>query len=218
MKRTTQRLGMSGYVAILRLFVDAPTTVAGVVASGVGATAAKRITKALHTMRLIHIAHWIVLPHMPVHPAFSFGNRPDAPLEVVRPNGRPASPRPKATAGLPCDLVAFRSLIAALQTPASVTEACERTGMCWTPVDRALRALHAHRLIRVAAWRIKPQGGPYVPLYQFAIDQDDAPKPPATKQARNARYRQRVRAQAELTGHLRQLAASASVFAWRPNA
>lgn len=218
MRARHQQLGMHGYVPYLRMFVDRPTTVADLVASGLGVTASNRITKALHAMRMVHIAEWVVVPNCPLRAAFRFGNFPDAQIEVRRPTGRAPVRREPDPCRLPIWLIGLRSAIAALQTPGTAIEIAERAAMSRGAARAVLRALLEARLIYVASWRIQSIGGSHTALYKFGVDMKDAAKPDSSQRAREACQRQRKRERAAMALHLQQLAANASVFAWRPAA
>lgn len=190
----TARIGMPGYAAVLAEFSVPRTTRQAQDASGIGHTSAERIVSSLYVLGLIHVAGWSMAPGCPTLPMFAAGSGKDADIPATRPNGRPVDGVRMMTRSRPtAHLIAFKSLIDAISSPASRVEVCQATGLHGITVRNTLNALVKHRLAHVAMWQWRDHGGPPLQQYQMGAGKN-APRPaPMTKRQVQLRYLERKR-------------------------
>lgn len=212
-KRTTARIGMVGYVDVLRALINRPSTRHAMSdALGIVRSNMTPILGALHHYRVIHIAGWTKMQARGAAvPVYAFGDEPDAPASG------PTNYRPTALSTcLRPELIAFVGLLRLLTDPHSISELSAATGMTMVTVRKVLDRMHELRLAHIACWvpRLARMPGPPTPNYQFGIDKRDATRPrPMSVATKNLRYRtaqRRIRQQHAIT--LALAAANASVF------
>lgn len=203
-KRPTRRLGLPGYVALLALLRDTPSTTLQIhLHGGIGRTAVARIITTLRQVRRVRISGWVMAPHTPTMPVWTLGDGPDVPLPLYRPNGKPVD---GARCGLQgsssSEVLALHHLLRMLECghPSSAPELCDATGMHRDTVGKALTALVQHGFARIAEWDQRGTGGKPLPLFEAGAGQS-ARRPKATPRhllCRSYRARARVFAATKL--------------------
>lgn len=216
MSRIRQRIGLRGYVEILRAIVDGPATVIQIREKlDLGRTNPRIIVGALHYYRIVRIAAWEWPgPHCALVPAFGYGSEPDAPMPV-RADGQPGRTlwKPLDPCRLRSELIGFVNLLRQLEVPIQRTELQAATGMTRLTIQRVLRRMHTLRLVYIPFWDPRAIGGPPVPNFQFGIDMRSANRPvPQTKNAANRKYRDAQKQLAHQRAITNALAANASTF------
>lgn len=173
----TRRIGKVGYARILRALLDRPMTETQLREKcGIGHTAAHRIVRAMHRLKLVHIGSWACTEGTRYVPAFSFGEGPDAEPPRVRPNGRPTGPlRFSPCKVAPCELIAFAEILRQLQDPSTAQEVAQATGAHEQHTRELLEEMRALRLVRISCWSWRNRGGSPIPNYELAPDTPDAP-------------------------------------------
>lgn len=186
------------HAPLVRALIEKPDTTAGLVERlAIGRTAAYRIVNALHSrLRLIHICEWRLKPRAWPVPVFAFGAGLDVPPPEMALYGRRSRYTARErTAPAPVSLIVFASLVRALSEPRAVDELVEITGANICTIRRAVRVLHAERLIRIARYEA-PGGratGGLTRLWQWAPGQRDANRPRRKpKREINRRHRERM--------------------------
>lgn len=188
-KAGTVRIGMAGYVAFLAALRDTPCTLSEAPAvAGVGHTCAWHFISGMYALRLIRISGYRMSPGKCTAPVFSPGSDPDAPPPAFRPSGRPIDGirMPKKVQPRP-ELLAFKSLLSALELPSSRTELAASTGLHWVTIKSAVNALVEHGFAHIAMWHWRDHGGP--PLEQFQIGRGVNARRPDRMKRREIRRR-----------------------------
>lgn len=192
-KGKTRRIGLCGYAHILRAVIDhADTRARLLVRCKLGRSAGLRIFNTLHRLRIFHIFAWETMPRGRWLPVYAFGARADAPLPARRPNGDIGETGPQELSPfLSPQVIGFVTLLRALEQPASVVEMALATGIAECTLRRVITCMRGLGLVRVGEWRSSWAGsGSPTALYEFAIDQRDAPRPRRkSRKAINLRYR-----------------------------
>ena len=191
-KGKTRRIGKCGYAGILRAIVDHPDTRARLlVRCNLGRSAGLRIFNTFHRLGVVHVCAWETMPRGRWLPVFAFGAQADAPVPARRPNGDIGESGPQELSPfLSPQVIAFVTLLRGLEQPASVVELALATGIAECTLRRVIACMRALGLVRVGEWRSSWAGsGSPTALYEFAIDQRDAPRPRRKSRAAiNARY------------------------------
>jgi hypothetical protein len=188
----TARIGMGGYARILRSIIDRPATKISIVRRGLcGRTAAGRIVSAFHVLGLVHVCTWRSRADVAYQPVYAIGAKPDAPAPTHRSNGRPVKAPPHAAkpGRAPAELLAFHTLIEALQAPCTVNDIAAEAGVERITAKRLVTALHEARLVHVCDWRRSIKGGRPAAVYVWAQDANDVPCPPSSRTDINRRWR-----------------------------
>lgn len=195
----TARLGMGGYARVLAALRDKPMTyMEGQAATGIRHNSMHRIFNSMYALGMVHIADWMIEPDRPTAPRFGMGHADDAPPPVKRPNGKRVTKAKMPPAVVPApELVAMKSLLQAVQEPATALEVIAATGVSPVTVRNALAEMHRLRLVHIALWtpRAGNNSGAPVPNYQIGRAAD-APRPkPLAQKARQRNYESRQAAQ-----------------------
>ena len=125
------RIGMAGYALILAVLRDHPCTCLQLQErTGFGKTAINRLLPGFYMLRMIHIQGWAMETNRATQPIYRAGHAPDAPLPLLRPNGKPVSGFRAPTATSPgSELIAFKSIMDALEEPVTCNEIAEESGV-----------------------------------------------------------------------------------------
>lgn len=205
---TRTKLGLVGYAHLAAMLVQEPcTAIALAQKAHMGHVAAYRFLISLHTLRRVHVRSWEQRPRVRPVPVFAFGPGQDAPPPIKAPNGRPVEAASVPRARVCASLIAFESLLKAIEQPASLVDAVESTGLHCTQLQRALRTLVHLGLAHVALWVDRPQGGRALPQYQLG-DGPNAPEPTGRKKEirpLNAQRQRSRRTYAQLDQTMRAL-------------
>lgn len=193
MKANTVRIGFAGYARFLAKLRDTPCTLKEAPAvAGVGHNCAWRFISGMYALGLIHISDWRMEPNAPTTPVFTAGPGCDAPRPTHRPNGKrlggvraPSLKKPAS------ELLAFKSLLTALEHPASRRDLAAETGINQITVREALNALVSQKLARIALWEWREHGGPPIPQYVIGPGINAKRPTPMSKATAGKLYRQR---------------------------
>lgn len=186
----TRRIGKVGYARILRALLDRPMTETQLRENcGIGHTAAHRIIRAMHHLKLVHIWSWDCTEGTRFVPVFAFGDRPDTPTPSRRPNGRLAGAARFASAKVaPPELLAFADIVRALREPCSAKEVAEAAGVHEHHTRGLIDQMRSLRLVHIASWAWRDRGGPPIALYAIGPNRRDAPRPRPDPDAAQAKF------------------------------
>ena len=193
MKANTVRIGLAGYANFLAALRDAPSALSEVPAvAGIGHNCAWRLVNGMYSLGLIRICGYRMRPCQRTLAVFSIGGEPDVVPPSLRPNGRPVSAvwSPSKSCAGP-ELLAFKHLLVAMESPASRLELAAKTGMHAITVRSALAALVKQKLAHVAMWQWRDCGGPPIPQYLIGPGVNAKRPKPMKKSDIQDRYMQR---------------------------
>ena len=185
----TARIGLPGYVRILAALRDKPMShVEAQDGLKLRHNTAHRLLNGMYALGLLRIAGWLVEPDRPTAPRFGLGPGADEPAPLLRPDGRPVTRAKMPLKVRPgSELVAFKSLLQGLESPATALELADATGLSIVTVRRTLAAMTEHRLAHIALWTPRPgcAGGPPQPNYQAGAGNNARRPIPLTNAERN---------------------------------
>lgn len=208
----TGRICIQGYARILRGLSKEPATNAElVVLHRVTGAVIRAITRRLYDLGLIHVYKWgRSSKHGPAARVYGFGGLPDAPLpegESAQWSSRPAKPK--------AELIAFGSLMKALERKRSLDELVDLTGMTAQTLRRNLAYMRSIGLIFIAGWQRRGTrcGGAPIAFYKVGIGKSDATRPrPITAVEKYRRHNDIRRARGAHMRFIRAICSNASVF------
>lgn len=163
------RLGMEGYVEIAARLRQ-PCTIKDLQNEGLVANSnSYRLVPSMWAMGLVHISGWDLTPGRRTMPLWKWGQGDDAPVPERRGiNGiRPVYVKPpKKPERASPEIIAFASLLSAIEVRVTRAQIEALTGLNWQTVARALRALMRHKMAhRPGFMPPKSQGGQPAALY-----------------------------------------------------
>lgn len=178
------KLGMEGYAFLCAMLRQQPCTAPELrECANLGHVAAYRFLMTMYALKRVHISDWRLCERMPVLPVFALGAGADVPPPAARPNGRRVlvvnMPRTRLCAGV----LAFVTLLRAIEVPSSRLEIVAATGLNHTTVQNALDALVGLNLAHIAMWLDRPQGGAPMPQFQGGAGRNAA-RPPRNLEGR----------------------------------
>lgn len=148
-RKRGQRIGWAGYADILRTLQLRPSTTAEVGALvGIEPINAQVVLRRMRHARLIHVQAWQPTPGSNARAVsvWAAGHAPDAPY----PNGKPQ--QAKASNNISSQLIAFASIVRALEMAITVADLAKATGVNACHLYRLLRHMRRIGLARVADW------------------------------------------------------------------
>ena len=199
------RLGMVGYVSILRAIQRRPATTAQVCDAEIGSlNTARFLLRKMHAVKLIHVGAWQAREARckGYTAVWHFGAGQDVPY----PSGEVPKPSKRAN-NISSSMVAFAELMRALAEPTTKAELAERTGLS----DETIRVVLEHasdiKMVRVAGWQ--PTEGDGYPAALWQLGYGPSPARPApiprieihrAESAKRRRARDAVRLQQAVLG------------------
>lgn len=173
------------------------------------------IMARLHTLGMVHIAGWISSKKGPSSACWRMGNQKDVPSPVCS-NGNtlpPREKRPLRPRVVGVETLHFSRLIRTLSEPISAEDIRVITGRAPSTIYHSLRTLRAVGLAHICEWDRPRHAGDFTPLWQFALDKADKPRPRAyTAQELHRRHRTARKQRDQTLAVLRALSANSSVF------
>lgn len=174
-----------GYATILRGIYDRPSTKRDVaIDHGLNRQSAEKLVRGMQALGLIHRSGWAGTEGLDAA-VFSAGRGVDVPRPPNRTNGLPSRHRTDtvAPARPPAELIAFASILRALDEPISCQEVARRAGTNDSSTRELLRHMHELRMVYLADWDRRLHGGAPAALFMFGFDKPDAPRPKPEKTA-----------------------------------
>jgi hypothetical protein len=189
-----------GYAMILRGIYDQPSTKRDVaVDNGLNRQSAEKLVRGMHALGLIHRSGWATTAGLDAA-VFSAGPGPDASPPLNR-DGTPSRHRTH-TVGMArpaAELIAFASILRALDEPTSAQGVAEKAGTNPGSTRDLLNLMHDLRMVYVADWDRRLHGGAPAALFMLGFDKPDAPRPkPVPVREIWKRYDQGRRAKARM--------------------
>lgn len=167
------RLLGPGYAEALRVFANGPATWHAVMQRcGTSRSTTQSVCHGFRRQRLTHIASWMKPPGKGQMwtPVYALGEGVNAPHPLGKPH-------PKAPTKY--ELLAFCELIHALHLDSWHCKGVSaHLGQCERTVRKALKALHALRLIHIDDYAHRSISGLGAPLFTWGPDLPDMKKPP----------------------------------------
>lgn len=196
--KTRNRLGMAGYVQIL---AELPGTTEEIQArTGMCMQTLRVLLREFRVLRLIHCSELRAgLPRSSPIPVWALG---DAPPRFAL---RPFATVPRA------QVIAFASIVRALEHPCTLNELAQETGVGVVAVGRVVKALRARKLSHVATWELRHG----TPVQRHVMGRGpDARRPrPQSRQQINAKHNARRSARMQMLEMLRRTAGPVSAMA-----
>ena len=171
-------LGYAGYASILACTREPVTARELAERLAVGRLEMRRILKAFHAMRLVHVHGWMK-PHkngIDV-PVYQIGDKPDMPARVTA-NGKPM-PHADFVPKLRPKMLSFGALLHALREPRTLDDLERESHITRSTLAPLLRHMKRPglRLVHIHGWAPRADGyGPPSRLF-MAGGNNDAPRP-----------------------------------------
>jgi len=168
--------------------------------------ATKALMAQMHLRELVHIGGWAKDSHGRHMPVWFAGRVEDAP-KPARQTGKPAKPRPKAKIQNRPNLMAFESVVRAMESqPHTRKMLAQESGLHHTVINRLVRYMHDKGLIRVADWDRDLARVP-VEMFVMADGEKDKPRPrPQSLVELNRKKHTALKARREMLSFIRALA------------
>jgi len=168
--------------------------------------ATKALMAQMHLRELVHVGSW-EKDHLGRHfPVWHAGRGEDA-TKPARVTGKPAKPRPKAKIQNRPNLMAFESVVRAMEAqPHTRKMLAQESGLHSTVINRLVTYMHGKGLIRVADWDRDLARVP-VEMFIMADGQKDKPRPrPQSLAELNRKKHNALKARREMLSVIRALA------------
>lgn len=188
-RASRSKLGLAGYAHLAAMMRDEPCTVVALQARAhLGHMAAYRFVMSLHQLQRAHIVGWEERPRVPLLPLFRFGPGVDVPPPQQRGNGRDVQRVNLPKLRLCAAIIAFETLLRAIEVPSSRVEIVSATGLNKDTVQAGLDALVDLGLAHVPLWIWRDHGGAAIAQYQLGAGRN-VPPPKVSKSERQRRWR-----------------------------
>lgn len=165
------RFGWAGYASVLRGLQQMPATADEVGdRHGLHPNTSRGVMRALHAMKLIHVASWRVIARGLRTPVYGFGTRQDVPHPTGKPRKSDRSKNLSQTA------ISLASVMRALVRPVTIARLVEVSGCDDSWIGKFLQHCKQIGLVRIGAWRIGEKGGWPAALWVLG-EGSDMPRP-----------------------------------------
>lgn len=196
-KKTGAYMGFAGLACVLAMTKN-PTSPHDVVKTiGIGLKRASGILRQFWLLGLVHRVGWVKPKHGFPTPVYKIGDGEDVPAMIGR-DGRPhayADMRPKV---MEPRVVAFASVLQAMELPVTVAELGRQSGLSESRLRELLRLMNAPDigLAYVAGYEPRDDGmGAHAALWCYGINKRNAPRPAPGPRIRHKRKTDLVRHQ-----------------------
>lgn len=194
-KKPGAYMGFAGLACVLAMTKNptAPPDVTKTI--GISIKRAAGILRQFWLLGLVHRCGWIKPKHGFPTPIYKIGTGEDVPA-MIGAEGRPhayADMRPKC---MEPRIVAFASVIQAMELPVSVAELCHQAGISDSRLRELLRHMNQRDigLAYIAGYQPREDNaGPPMALWCYGINKRNAPRPVAGPRRRNKRKTDLVR-------------------------
>jgi hypothetical protein len=179
-RKKQHRLGMAGYARICAALRDKPRSLYELTRDGVVArVSAYRVVCQLFACGWLHVVEMRAsAPRHAKQPVFAFGRGESIPGRV--PKGQGSS-----------EVIAFASLLTALEDTGSIDEIEQETGINKCTVRKLVKQMAALGLAHICRWNVRAGGGPAIRVFSIGrAKQAKRPKPKG-RQAINRDYWER---------------------------
>lgn len=189
-----------GYLTYIRVLAALPGNAAHIAAAvGVESDQAAEFLRAMRRLGLVHICAVERVGRLALVYAAGRGVEPELGFPISR-----VTP--------PATMIAFASLVEAMDRPTATAELAEITGISRSTLHPLLRKMMAdgYRIARIAGW-CTVDGGGAAPMFAMGSAPDAKRKPPLSRKETNARYVKR-RAEAVRQARITMALAGAKVL------
>jgi predicted transcriptional regulator len=159
---------------------------------GITPCTALALTREMRSLGLLHVQGWRRVGSCgKPDRVYAFGLGEDAPAPLTN-GGKPGKVAPPRKCRPRAAVIAFASMLSALETPMTTLDLAEECGIARATALEFLRVAHSVGLVGIAAWN--PSGSLHAPAYALGVKKDKLKPQPESKPSICRRYRANLKA------------------------